>query len=102
MTPSSLSGVFFDPARRTTPAREQATPEQVLSNQGGYVFEANDMERAKRFLILGSEASFYQSGAKLSMENAETLARIAKSDKVFELINLIVDISVSGLSLIHI
>lgn len=96
MTPSSLSGVFFDPARRTTPAREQATPEQVLSNQGGYVFEANDMERAKRFLILGSEASFYQSGAKLSMENAETLARIAKSDKVFELINLIVDISVSG------
>lgn len=96
MTPSSLSGVFFDPARRTTPAREQATPEQVLSNQGGYVFEANDMERAKRFLILGSEASFYQSGAKLSMENAETLARIAKSDKVFELIDLIVDISVSG------
>lgn len=96
MTPSSLSGVFFDPARRTTPAREQSTPEQVLSNQGGYVFEVNDMERARRFLILGSEKSFYQAGSQLSMENAETLARIAKSDKVFELINLIVDISVSG------
>ena len=97
MSPSSpLSGVFFDPARRTTPAHEQATPEQVRSNQGGYVFQVDDMERAKRFLILGSEASFYQAGSKLSMENAETLARIAKSDKVFELINLIVDISVSG------
>ena len=96
MSPSSLSGVFFDPARRTTPAHEQATPEQVQSNQGGYVFQVDDMERAKRFLILGSEASFYQAGSKLSMENAETLARIAKSDKVFELINLIVDISVSG------
>lgn len=96
MSPSSLSGVFFDPARRTTPAREQATPEQVQSNQGGYVFQVDDMERARRFLILGSEASFYQAGSKLSLENAETLARIAKSDKVFELINLIVDISVSG------
>lgn len=96
MSPSSLSGVFFDPARRTTPAREQATPEQVQSNQGGYVFQVDDMERAKRFLILGSEASFYQAGSKLSLENATTLSRIAKSDKVFELINLIVDISVSG------
>lgn len=96
MSPSALSGVFFDPARRTTPAREQATPDQVRSHQGGYVFEVDDMTRAKRFLILGSEASFYQAGSKLSLENAETLSRIAKSDKVFELINLIVDISVSG------
>lgn len=96
MTPSALSGVFFDPARRTTPATEQARPDQVLNNTGGYVFEIDDMERAKRFLILGSESSFYQPGAKLSMENAETLARIAKSDKVFELINLIVDVSVNG------
>lgn len=96
MSPSSLSGVFFDPARRTTPAHEQATPEQVQSNQGGYVFQVDDMERAKRFLILGSEASFYQAGSKLSMESAATLSRIARSDKVFELINLIVDISVSG------
>lgn len=96
MTPSALTGVFFDPARRTTDAREQATPDQVKSNQGGYVFEIDDMERAKRFLILGSEASFYQAGSKLSLENAETLSRISKSDRVFELINLIVDISVSG------
>lgn len=96
MSPSSLSGVFFDPARRTTPAHEQATPDQVRSNQGGYVFQVDYMERAKRFLILGSEESFYQSGSKLSMESAATLSRIARSDKVFELINLIVDISVSG------
>ena len=96
MSPSALSGVYFDPARRTTPALEQATPDQIKSHQGGYVFTVDDMERAKRFLILGSEKSFYQAGAKLSMENAETLSRIAKSDRVFELINLIVDISVSG------
>lgn len=96
MSPSALSGVFFDPARRTTPADEQATPEQVRSHQGAFVFEVDDMERAKRFLILGSEKSFYQAGAKLSLENAETLSRIAKSDRAAELVNLIVDISVGG------
>lgn len=96
MTPSALSGVFFDPARRTTPATEQARPDQVRNNQGGFTFEIDDMERAKRFLILGSEASFYQSGGKLSLENAESLARLAKSDRAAELINLIVDVSVSG------
>lgn len=92
----TLSGVTFDPARRSTPATEQATPEQVRSHQGGFVFEVDDMVRAQRFLILGSEASFYQAGGKLSLENAETLQRLAKSDRVFELINLIVDVSVSG------
>lgn len=96
MSPSSLSGVFFDPARRTTPAHEQATPDQVRSNQGGFTFQIDDMERAKRFLILGSESSFYQSGGKMSLENAESLARLAKSDRAAELINLIVDVSVSG------
>ena len=96
MSPSSLSGVFFDPARRSTPIHESARPEQVRNNTGGYVFELDDLARAKRFLILGSESSFYQPGSKLSLENAETLARIAKSDRVFELINLIVDVSVNG------
>lgn len=96
MSPSALSGVFFDPARRTTPATEQARPDQVRNNQGGFTFEIDDMERAKRFLILGSEASFYQSGGKLSLENAESLSRLAKSDRAAELINLIVDVSVSG------
>ncbi len=96
MTPSALNNVFFDASRRSTPATEQATPEQVQNNQGGFVFTVDDMARAKRFLILGSEASFYEPGSKLSMDNAEALQRLAKSDQVFELINLIVDVSVSG------
>lgn len=96
MTPSALSGVFLDPARRSTPATEQAHPDQVRNNQGGFAFEINDMERAKRFLILGSESSFYQAGSQLSLENAKALSRIAKSDQAAELVNLIVDISVSG------
>ncbi len=98
MTPpnNALSGVFFDAARRSTPATEQAREDQVRNNQGGFTFEIDDMERAKRFLILGSEKSYYQAGGKLSLENAETLARLAKSDRAAELVNLIVDVSVSG------
>lgn len=94
--PNSLSGVFFDAARRSTPATESAREDQVRNNQGGFTFEIDDMERAKRFLILGSEKSFYQSGSNLSLENAESLSRLAKSDRAAELINLIVDVSVSG------
>lgn len=96
MPNQNLAGVFFNPARQTTPAHEQATPEQVRSNQGGYVFEVDAMDRAKRFLIIGSDASFYETGSKLSMENAKLIAELAKSDRADELIDLIVDISVNG------
>lgn len=91
-----LSGVTFDASRKTTPATEKAAKGQVKSHQGGYVFTVSDMERARRFLILGSESSFYQAGGKLAMENATTLRKIATSDAVFELIDLITDISVGG------
>ena len=88
--------VTFDPARRTTPATEKAAPGQVKSHQGAYVFTVDDMVRARRFLILGSESSFYQAGGKLAMENAETIKKLAKSDKAMELIDLIQDISVNA------
>lgn len=96
MPNSFLSGVTFDPARRSTPVSEPATPDQVKSHQGGYVFQVADMERARRFLILGSDSSFYQAGGKLSMENAEIIKKIAKSDHAEQLIDLIVDISENG------
>jgi len=91
-----LNGVFFDPARRTTPVTEAATPDQVENNTGGFVFQIDDMERARRFLILGSDKSFYQPGAQLSMQNAEVIQRIAKSDRAIELIELIKGISITG------
>jgi 60 kDa SS-A/Ro ribonucleoprotein len=98
MTTNSLRGVSFGHAahQRTTPVNVRATTEQVMNNQGGYVFEIDDMERARRFLILGSEDSFYAAGQKLAFENATTIRKIAKSDRAIELIDLITDVSVSG------
>lgn len=96
MSPSAFSNVTFDPARQVTPATTKATKGQRPSHQGGYVFKVDDMERARRFLIIGSEESFYQSGAQLSMENAQTLRKLAKSDRALDLLDLIVDISVHG------
>jgi 60 kDa SS-A/Ro ribonucleoprotein len=54
------------------------------------------MKRAERFLILGSESSFYQAGGKLAMKNAETIKKLAESDRAIELIDLITEVSVSG------
>lgn len=96
MVNKNLAGYFSNPALRSTPAREKAAPGQVKSDQGGYVFKVDDMERARRFLILGSDSSFYKSGAKLTIENAEVIQKLAKSEKARELLALIYDVSVNG------
>ena len=92
----SLKNMTFDPAKRTTPITEQATPEQIKNNDGGYVFAVADMDRALRFLILGSESSFYQPGSKLALENATTIQKLAQSDHAKELVDLITDVSVNA------
>ena len=92
----SLKNMTFDPAKRTTPITEQATDEQVKNNDGGYVFTVADMDRALRFLILGSESSFYQPGSKLALENATTIQKLAQSDHAKELVDLITDVSVNA------
>lgn len=93
MPNSNLSGVFLDPAKRSTPVTEKAVKGQKRNNTGGYTFVLDEMKRAERFLIMGSDSTFYQSGAKLSLQNAEVLERLAKSDRALELLDLIVDIS---------
>lgn len=94
---SPLHGISFGPAAsQSTPAREKATKGQVRSHQGAYVFKVDRMELARRFLILGSEGSFYQTGTKMSLENAQNIRKLAKSDRAIELIDLITDVSVHG------
>ena len=96
MADKNLAGYFSNPALRSTPATEKAVPGQVKSDQGGYVFKVDHMERARRFLILGSDSSFYKSGTKLTIENAEIIQKLAKSEKARELLALIFDVSVNG------
>ncbi len=95
MANKTLSGLSFG-AAASTPVTKKAAPGQKKSHQGGYVFVVGDMERARRFLIMGAETSFYQAGAQIALENATTLQKLAKSEQAFALIDLIEEISVGG------
>eukprot|EP00039_Didymoeca_costata_P018103 m.332125 g.332125 ORF g.332125 m.332125 type:complete len:561 (+) comp16882_c0_seq1:171-1853(+) len=70
----------------------------VVNNAGGSgTFAVDDMIRAHRFLILGTEGGTYYTGErKLGMENASAIARLLESARSKELVDLIVDISVKG------
>jgi len=80
---------------RQTPQREQADPRQVVNNAGGFVFEISPEDRIRRFLILGSAASFYQGVQELTKENAaEILAWAEHSPE--RLVEIIKEISIEG------
>ena len=78
----------------STPARG----DMVKNNDGGgYVFKIDDMDRAKRFLILGSEKNFYRSGQEMSAQNAKTLIGLASDARTsIPLVDLIVEVSTEG------
>lgn len=81
----------------STPQTEKAVKGQKKNAAGGYTFKVTDMERAKRFLILGSESNYYTPGAKLSTDNAKVLTKLASDPYTGEaLIDLIVQISTEG------
>lgn len=86
--------------RNTTPQIEQARPDQVVNNAGGFVFGISDLARVKRFLLLGSDAgTYYQTPMKLTKENATLITTMADDDQLAEaLVGLIVDVSVRGLA----
>ncbi len=93
---SSLKGYTTRPATRTAQTKKAAKG-QVKNAAGGYVFKISDLERAKRFLILGSESNFYVPGAALTAENAETLVKLAESKKGSRaLVDEIVAVSTAG------
>jgi 60 kDa SS-A/Ro ribonucleoprotein len=75
----------------------KAAKGQKKNSAGGYVFKIEDLERAKRFLILGSESNFYQTGQEMSAQNAKTLIKLASSTESSKaLVDLIVEVSTEG------
>lgn len=79
-----------------TPITQKAVAGQKKTHQGGYAFTISPLDRAKRFLILGSEGSFYQTGEALTRENAKVVEALAQSPEATQLIDLIVEVSTSG------
>jgi len=97
----SLRTVRKRPATKVAPEKAPVTTKakstQVLGRDGGYVFNIGDFEQAKRFLVLGSEGNFYESGQQMSAQNAGTVIRLASNpETAIKLIDLIVEISTEG------
>ena len=86
--------------RRKTP---QALPipgsGQVANSAGGHTWAVDDWKRLARFLVLGAEGgSYYASEHKLSVQNAQAVARCIASDGV-RTVREIVAISDAGRAL---
>lgn len=99
MSGKSLSA--FEGTRKTTdyntPATVKADKGQRKNNGGGYSFVLTDqLQRAQRFLILGSEGSFYQTGQKMTEQSAKVIRELAESELSGALVDLIVEISTQG------
>jgi 60 kDa SS-A/Ro ribonucleoprotein len=81
---------------RVTPQSEQADERQMQNSAGGFGFQISDEERARRFLMLGTEAgTYYTSDVELAKENAGVILRMARDHSEW-LVNQIVEISTTG------
>ena len=75
-----------------------AIPGTVKNHDGGAVYVIPDLDRAKRFLIIGSDGgTYYQSERDITRENVDVLRRLA-ADHPVEFVDLIRDVSVRGLA----
>lgn len=81
---------------RTTPQSEPADSRQVKNNAGGYTFELEDLQRLRRFLILGTEGgTFYVGQHQLTRDNANVVFRMAENQPR-TLVDEVVSVSLSG------
>lgn len=95
---SALKTVIRD-RNPLTPQTEKAAKGQKKNHEGGYVFTVDAHERLKRFLLLGTEGTFYQSGESLALENARSIEKMIERADVGEaqaVIDTIVEYSVAG------
>lgn len=94
---SSLKAVKTRKGTTATPQSRKARPEQVKNAAGGYTFKVSDLDRIKRFLILGSEATFYKPGAEVTAENTKTLRKVLSTvEGARTVVDLIVEVSTEG------
>lgn len=67
----------------TTPVTqlEQARPDQVKNNAGGFVFKTSDVQRLERFLILGTDGGTYYVGERdLTKSNVDFIRKMISTD----------------------
>ena len=78
------------------PQTEKAHPLQKKNAAGGYTFVVDDVERLRRFLIIGTDkGTYYASEQELSKDNAKHVLKMAESNHR-ALVDTIVDVSLAG------
>lgn len=68
---------------------------QIQNRAGGFVYEVSPWSQLDRFLILGSEKSFYAGERELTLDNAKSLQVCIKEDGL-RVVKRILEISDSG------
>lgn len=82
-----------DPPTQT----ERANDKQVKNSEGGYVYEVTDMDRFKRFLVLGSEkGTYYINEKELTRENCRIVIKLIKEGKGVDVVKVIREYSMGG------
>lgn len=83
-----------------TPQSEPIFGHQMVENAaGGFVFEIDDWQRLRRFLIIGTEGgSYYEGERKLTLENAACIKRCLALDGA-RAVREIVEVSDRGLAI---
>ncbi|XP_013390017.1 60 kDa SS-A/Ro ribonucleoprotein [Lingula anatina] len=96
---SAIGSVFKapKPAKNDIPQSKPIDKVQTKNSEGGYVYKVDDMNRLRRFLILGSEGgTYYIKEQELGIENATAIMRLIQEDKGQQVVNEIKHISVEG------
>ena len=79
------------------PQNEKIRDDQVENSAKGMVWQVNDLNRLRRFLVLGSEQPTYYIGQKeLGTENAKAIWRLFEAGRGVEVVNEILIFSLEG------
>lgn len=83
-------------ARKTSQSQPLLGRDQVKNNAGGYTFKVGDMERFRRFLILGVDGGTYYVGQQAHADKNVELVRSVVANNGVEAVNEIVAVSDAG------
>jgi 60 kDa SS-A/Ro ribonucleoprotein len=79
------------------PQNEKIRDDQVENSAKGMVWQVNDLNRLRRFLVLGSEQATYSIEKKeLGIENAKAILRLFEAGRGVEVVNEILTFSLEG------
>lgn len=80
-----------------TVPQSKPLPGQVPNSAGGFSYGVDDMQRLRRFIVLGSEGgTYYTSEKALGRENAKAIVRLIRSGRGPEAVREITRYSLEG------